>query len=96
MLSFVIEPAARSQRPNGQTNHAAGTRRSLAPCCGPVSGNRGGPIAPSGICWARGGNMRASTREVRNGSKSEELSLSNWRPITPLQGGRSGLIRSSI
>src|SRR5262249_47862310 len=36
------EPAAPPQRPpNGQTNHAAATSRSLALCCGPVSGNSG-------------------------------------------------------
>jgi len=72
MIALIaVEPGAPSQRPpNDQAKHVAGIRRSLALCCGPVSGNRGRALLPKRHLlgpW-HGGNKRASTREVRVGS----------------------------
>jgi hypothetical protein len=45
-----LNPVLRQQRPpNDQAKHVAGTRRRLALCCGPVSGNRGSHICSTRI-----------------------------------------------
>src|SRR5215813_2132213 len=84
---IAFEPAASPQRPpNGQTNHAGGSGRSLALCCGPVSGNRERAYLPQA---AFAGPM-AGAAFVIQASKARarimryELTDHEWTAIRPM------------
>src|SRR5215813_4143762 len=84
---IAFEPAASPQRPpNGQTNHAGGSGRSLALCCGPVSGNRERAYLPQ-AAFARpmaGAAFVIQASKARARIMRYELTDHEWTAIRPM------------